>query len=196
MIHTDKIQVSSSHTDCLTPVTNESGQVAVEFILTFVFGLGFAFLFINQALNTTTGFIVHYATYMGSRVYLTSDIGSNTVENGLNGAKTEARQYFDSNFKKPLITLGLDRPTLQINHPQQDAPYLFSGAYTIFEQDFSKFGGFAPGVKLNMLSESFLGKEPMQIICLQRICHAMLGNENACIGAAGNLDITLYDNGC
>ena len=40
----------------LIPVNDEKGQSAIEFILTFAFGLGIVFLFAIQSLNATKGF--------------------------------------------------------------------------------------------------------------------------------------------
>mgnify|MGYP001384050434 CR=1 FL=1 len=57
---------------------DESGQAAIEFVLTIAFGLGIVFLYVNFAFNYTVGYAVHYATFMAARTFQTvlGELGS------------------------------------------------------------------------------------------------------------------------
>ncbi len=50
---------------------NESGQSTIEFIFSFGFAFFLIIYTLKVALNYTTGYLVHYSTYMASRAYLT-----------------------------------------------------------------------------------------------------------------------------
>ena len=46
--------------------------------------------------------------------------------------------------------------------------------------------------ELELISESFLGREPTRGVCATRVCKAITGEEIC----TSSMDITLYDDGC
>ena len=175
-------------------LNNDSGQVAIEFILTFVFALGVTFLFVSQALNMTEGYFVHYANYMASRTYLVHEVGSNDENSNFRAAEQEAKKTFD---RYGLRNFGVN-PTFEVETPAGigGSSVLFTGTTAYFEKDLSSFQVIGGGAKAKLLSESFLGKEPARITCAQMICQAIMGDRGSCQGGSAGLEITLYDNGC
>ncbi len=76
---------------------NQQGQAAIEFILTFAFGIGIVMLFVSLAMNMTRGYLVHYANFMASRTFLTYDSNStNDVGSSINKARERAVTTFKS----------------------------------------------------------------------------------------------------
>jgi len=176
-------------------IKNQEGQSTIEFILTFAFGVSFILVIFTTAINYATGYLVQYATFMASRVYLTQDnftgiIGSS--ESALSDATSNAEKAF-SGYR--LSAFGIPDSNFKIN-PAGDTDagsYLTVGGYTTFEQSIDPIGKVAGQQKLEMVSESFLGKEPTRAECATRVCFAMTGTVNC---EEGGLDITLYDDGC
>lgn len=171
---------------------NEKGQSTVEFILTFAFGVSLILVIFNSALNYATGFLVHYATFMSSRVYLTADAhigGIGSVGPSLSDASERARQAYNNYNLNIFIPQGQFQINPAGNTTSDEYPTV--GAYTKFELSIDMLGRLAGAQKLEMVSESFLGKEPTRAECATRTCRAVTGGES-CEG----LDITLYDNGC
>lgn len=173
---------------------NQSGQSTIEFILTFAFGLSFILVIFNSAMNYATGYIVHYATFMASRTYLTTDshkgiIGDATQS--ISGAEAKAREVFN-NYN--LSIFKIDNNNFTINPPGNTTPQtaLTVGAQTTFDLPMDILGRVAGQKKLELVSESFLGKEVTRAECATRVCFAMTGT----ISCTANLDITLYDDGC
>ena len=161
---------------------HESGQVTVEFILVFSFALSVVFMVMNSGFNYVKGYVQHYGTFMASRVYLVADSHTNN-ENFIPEKTTE----------EECEKFGLTN--CQINEPSRNAQdkseILSVGVFSRLELSMDVMGRIFGGEKINLVSESFLGKEPTRIECLKRVCYAMTGKET-CDG----LDITLYDNGC
>lgn len=175
-------------------IENESGQSTVEFILTFAFGVSFILLIFTTSLNYATGYLVHYATFMASRTYLTADShigGIGGTQASLNNTEQKARQVYND-FR--LSVFGVPDGNFNINPAGSTSPetYLTVGAYTTFELKLDIMGRIAGNQRLEMVSESFLGKEPTRAVCATRTCFAITGGE-AC---DGTFDITLYDDGC
>lgn len=178
-----------------TILSNEDGQSAIEFILTFAIALGITFIFINQVVNMSEGFLVHYANFKASRVFLVQETGSNLVESNFataaNRAKKEFERYFAKNFK------GVNaRFETFSSKPQGNNSALFTGTTAFFDKRLSALPFIGGKVKVNLLSESFLGKEPDRQTCLEMVCQAITGSRQSCDSNAGGLDVTLYDNGC
>ncbi len=174
-----------------TPILrDEKGQSALEFILTFAFALGVTFLFINQSLNLTAGYLNHYVNFMASRAYLVHDAGNNVYENNINYARDRAQEVFR---RFPLKELGIDADFQVVTRNEGSA--LFSGTTSTFKKSLSSLPIIGGGEKATLLSESFLGKEPLRFTCFQMICAAMTGNTQKC-QTTSNLDIVPYDNGC
>ncbi len=176
-------------------LNSESGQSTIEFILTFVFGLTLVLMIFNTSLNYATGYLVHYATFMASRVYLTNDNHTGTIGNsaisysGAEGAATEAF----NNYKLSIMRIKPENFRInrvdQVTGPNEN---LTVGARTTFELPMDMIGRVAGKKKLELVSESFLGKEPTRAECATRVCMAMTGSE-AC---TDTMDITLFDDGC
>jgi hypothetical protein len=188
----------------------QDGQSTIEFILTFVFGLGIVFLFVNVAINYSAGYLVHYATFMGARTYLSTESHSSTEASTETAARNAALATF-ARFR--VGTLGVPAtsvlpggnngaPGFHIN------PYigladpkdiLYVGAYAVFQRQMSFLpivGGGDPAV---YVSEAFLGKEPSRLECWKRTCSAiMLGISGAAAECPNPsvFDFTVFDNGC
>lgn len=169
---------------------DQKGQSTIEFIFTFAFGVSIILLIFNSAINQTTGYLVHYATFMSSRSYLTADTPLNTVTGSLNGAEAKAKATFD---KYNLTFLGVKNLNYKVNAPNSNNPnsYLTVGAVAQFEQSIDVIGKIAGQQKLELVSESFLGKEPTRAECAIRVCRAVAARESC-----QSLDITLFDDGC
>jgi hypothetical protein len=178
------VQVMRTH-------NNEKGQSAIEFILTIAFALGVTFLFVNQALNLTEGYLAHYVNFMASRAYLVHDGGGIRKDNNLNLAAAKANEVYKS---YPLENFGIKADFKVIS--SNDANGIFTGTVVQFEKPLSALPVVGGGEDAIFYSESFLGKEPMRITCSEMICAAISGSLNECNSGADNMDIVLYDNGC
>lgn len=173
---------------------NQKGQSTVEFILTFAFGVSLILVIFNTAMNFATGYLVHYATFMASRVYLTQDNFTGTVGNSnpaLSGAEDKAREAF--NIYK-LSVFNVPNESFKINPAGSSDPstYLTVGGVTTFELNIDILGKVAGSKKLEMTSESFLGKEITRAECATRTCYGITQSESC----DDSYDITLYDDGC
>lgn len=173
---------------------NDLGQSTIEFIFTFVFGVSIIFLIFNSALNHASGYLVHYATFMASRHYLTADsyrgkFGSDPGQfNSL--FEQRAKDVFE---QYNLSIFGIDSNFFKINHPDGiPQNYLTVGAYVLFEQRIDVIGRIAGQNRLDLTSESYLGKEPTRYTCALQTCKG-LTSEDTC---SSTLDVTLFDNGC
>lgn len=191
--------------------TNQAGQSTIEFILTFMFGMGVVFLFINVAVNYSAGYLVHYATFMAARTYSTVD-SHITPENSDSVASTQAMQTF-ARFKVDKVGVPLAgplppglQPGLHINsymNVRNNSDALMVGLYAVFQKPLSYFQNIAGGEPATFVSEAFLGKEPTRNQCWEQTCAAIImgvtgapGGSVACGTASFNLDITVFDNGC
>jgi hypothetical protein len=173
----------------------QAGQSTIEFIFTFAFGVSVILLIFNQAMNYATGYLVHYATFMASRTYLTADRHIGTFADtgaSLNGAEERARAVFNqynlSIFDIPATGFAINAP-----NAGNTAEYITVGARTIFDQRMDMIGRVAGQKKLELVSESFLGKEPTRATCASRVCKAIT-NQETC--NSSQMDITLFDDGC
>lgn len=178
----------------LTHKTSERGQSTIEFIFAFAFGVSLIFMVFNSAINQATGYLVHYATFMASRVYLTADSNLGTVASplvSLSGSEAKARSTFE---QYNLGIFNLKDLTFTVNQTGSVASdeYLTVGTTTSFRMKVDVLGKIAGETELNMVSESFLGKEPTRAVCASRVCFALTG-QTSC---STNMDITLYDDGC
>lgn len=175
-----------------TPIhKNQAGQVAIEFILVISFALGVTFLFFTQAFNATDGYLVHYANFMAGRTYLTADRGSNNVQTNITYAAKLAEEVYE---KYPLKSFNINTEFNVITYDAGSG--LFTGTTAKFEKSLNFFPGIGGGDKAQMLSETFLGKEPTRITCMEQVCAAITGSRTTCTNSADEMDATLYDNGC
>lgn len=175
-------------------INNEQGQSTVEFILAFSFGVSFILTIFTTSFNYGKGYLVQYATFMASRVYLTSDNfigGFNDSSYSLGYAEEKSKSTF---AKYELNRFGVPATSYKVNAPEpsQLNTYLTVGGYTTFEMKTDPIGTILGQQKLQMISESFLGKEPTRAECATRVCFAITG-ESSC---DRSLDITNFDNGC
>lgn len=176
-------------------IKNDKGQSTIEFILTFAFAIGISFLFVAHALNMTTGFLTHYATFMAGRAFMTYDANSNEVKSNLTAAKRVAIDVF--NIYR-LDRFGVQSNSVRVYDPP---PYgsksvLFSGVTAEFEKRLTPYKLVGGSVKATMLSEGFLGKEPLKIECWEMTCRALGLSPSNCGGQNTPMDVTVYDNGC
>jgi hypothetical protein len=174
----------------------EQGQSTIEFIFTFCFGVSIIFMVFNSALNYCTGYLVHYATFMASRVYLTSDSYAGTVtdpNSSMNGTEVDAKNTYNQ-YRLDVFQVGADKFQINALNGALNDPryYLTVGAKTIFDMRIDTIGRVLGESKLELVSESFLGHEPTRAQCANRICYAITGGTNC----NNDMDITLYDDGC
>jgi uncharacterized protein (UPF0333 family) len=175
---------------------NQSGQVMIEFILVLVFALGITFIFVHMSMNYTIGYLNHYATFMSSRTFLTVDSGSNNAAGSWATARNQAIKTFQkyqlSQFGVPNINQSNVKMHVDVGGEQNSM--LFVGVTSLFEKKLSSFQAVGGSEKAKFLSESFLGKEPVRVTCLEQVCRAM--GLSDCSSKAQTLDVVLYDNGC
>lgn len=172
-----------------TPVTNEQGQAAIEFLLVFAFAIGITFLFMSLTINSTQGYMAQYANFMASRTFLTFDNSSNSnFEGAINEATNRARQVFNS---YPLRAFEISG-NFQIKKPMSSAPSsLFAGTTFKFSKRLTPFKLVGGGSMVTYYAESFLTKEPSRYACFIGACHGI--GQNSC---SFGVDATLFDNGC
>lgn len=189
--------------------SKQEGQSTIEFIFTMMFSLGVVFLFVNISVNYSAGFLVHYATFMASRTYLTVDGNANQPA----GSEAEAAQAAFNTFRRfKMSAVGVPaagimppggaangfyiNPFSTVSNSQQA---LFVGVYARYEKPLSFFKVLAGDTPVTFVSESFLGKEPVRADCWQRTCQAIMlgvkGQPNAC-SSQNSHDFTVFDNGC
>jgi hypothetical protein len=175
---------------------NEKGQSSIEFLFTFAIALTLVFMFVGVAINYGSGYLVHYATFMASRAYLSTDPGAMEVEQNISGgpgsAEDAARSVF-AKYKLHRVKKKIKASKLQFNHPLETKIYEYVGVYYEYDTVLSPIKTLTGNTKIKYKSESFLGKEPVRADCYKRICKMMVGLDNC---AVGTLDITMYDNGC
>lgn len=171
---------------------NQTGQSTIEFIFSFVFALSLILLVFNTSLNYASGYVTHYATFMASRVFLTQDSSQNFWGPGsrtapINEAKTTFKNY-------NLSILGINSQ-LEIKDPIEATAgeYLMVGAYVRYEKKMDLIGQIIGESKLQLISESYLGREPSRGVCASRVCYAITGKDSC---NPESMDITLFDDGC
>jgi len=161
----------------------ESGQSSIEFLISFFFVIGFVFVFLKIAMNATEGYVVHYATYMASRSYLVAEQNSNQVNNSSAAFTNGAKKAYQSIFQTGINNLKESAPmTTETN--------IFVGVFTKYKRKLSA-GIVGSGRSMQLISESYLGREPTKEECRRRICDAF-----SLPGGACGLHSTIFDNGC
>jgi hypothetical protein len=173
----------------------QQGQSTIEFLSTIIFALGFFFLFVKIALNATDGYLIHYATFMASRAYMSADTNSNTVSSSQNKAQEMARLAVKSIH---ISALGYDESALKFNNHSDVSSSgmrnIFVGTYFEFRQKFAAMSVVGGTHELKMVSESFLGKEPSKQECLEQTCKALELPDPR--GEGCGALTTVFDNGC
>lgn len=134
--------------------------------------------------------MAHYATFMASRTYLTA--GNDSVSPGTSDgvAKTRAEEVFKA-FK--LSKFGVDT-SLEIKSPPSGSgeKYEYTGAKMNFKKPLSMIGFGGGDQILDLVTESFLGREPTRADCYNQLCNVF----GVCGENTSNVHITLEDNGC
>jgi len=171
---------------------NQNGQSTIEFIFSFIFAVSLILLVFNTSLNYASGYVTHYATFMASRVFMTQDAHDNTWDpnNNRNNAITNAKSTFAA-FNLGVFGIQTELEVKDTVNPSA-GEYLMIGVYAKFSRKMDIVGQITGQTKLDMISESFLGREPVRSACASRVCIAITG-QPVC---DATLDITLYDDGC
>lgn len=171
---------------------NQSGQSTVEFIFSFIFAVSLILMVFNTSLNYASGYVTHYATYMASRVFLTQDSSDRSNSGSASKARgvQMAKEIFKEKYKLSIFGINSE---LQINNNESvdSGEYLMVGAYVQYSRRIDFVGQITGQNRLELISESFLGREPVRGVCAARTCMAMTGQES-CVG----FDVTLFDDGC
>jgi len=170
------------------------GQSVVEFLISLCFVLGFVVMFLRVALSVTDGYLAHYATYMAARSYLVIDEGAvdasyydNDPQGVVRGVFAKYKKYL---FSKALHDLEIIPPT----QFQNSTNHYFTGVQFRFEGNLPSPSSMK-GVKPQLTSEAFLGKEPTIAGCLDGISRAF--REFCSEGGGTECDHATYDdNGC
>ena len=175
-------------------LVDQAGQSTIEFIFCFIFAVSLILLVFNTSLNYAAGYVVHYATFMSSRVFLTQ---SDFVSDWSSGNRSDAIEEAEKAFRKfDLSVFGISNDALKIQDEPQAADaneYLMIGAYTKFERKMDLIGQITGGQKLELVSESYLGREPTLGVCASRTCRGVTDQDRC---ESSSMDITLFDNGC
>ncbi|MCY4523175.1 MAG: hypothetical protein OXB84_00405 [Halobacteriovoraceae bacterium] len=168
----------------------EAGQSTIEFLFGLIFIFAFVFTFIKMAFNYTDGFMIHYATFMASRSYLVYDDNTGSTnevdEKALRHANAEV-------FKKHRFTDRINAD-FQVNSPTDPNNKLYTGGYSTFKQVISIIDFLGGRKEVDLKSEAFLGREPIRLDCLDRICQMM----DSTVGGVctKGKHTTFFDNGC
>jgi hypothetical protein len=169
-------------------ISSDSGQSTIEFLTTFSVVLTFLFVFVRVALSFTNGYMVHYATFMASRTYYTYDDNSNEPAGIDSRAFTKARETFG----KIISANGIE---LEQHSPESGNNKTFVGVIAKFRQKFSSSNVIGGNELIDFVSESFLGRTPMNGECAEMTCE---GIKNALGTSSCELKdhTTVFDNGC
>jgi hypothetical protein len=171
--------------------SSDGGQSTIEFIMTFTAAVGFIFLFLKLAMNYTSGYMVHHATYMAARSYLVVDEERDGDGPGDDAALAKAKTVF-TRYLPPGLVNGVDVEELEPNKISFDMNFAaFIGLWIQYTQAFSLgfVGGKAPVI---FRSEAFLGREPTRFESVSQVCIAL---KSAIPGKSCSVHVTLDDNG-
>lgn len=164
---------------------NQKGQSVIEFLMSFSIVIGLLFFYFKMSLGFTNGYMVHYATFMASRAFLTAE-SRGTDPDG--DAFTKAKAVFSRLLPDGFIN-GFNGE-LKVNDPDSVNFKVFTGVYTDYSEAFSMgvVGGSTP---ISLRSESFLGREPTRIEANDQTCIAI----SRVTGNGCDVLVTLDDNG-
>lgn len=151
-------------------------------------------MYLRVAISVADGYLVHYATYMAARTYLVIDDGAVDLNFNDNDPRQEVRQVFAKYrryfFDRPENDLEIIPPTTF----QNTNNHYFTGVQFKFTGKLPSPSSVA-GVKPQLTSEAFLGKEPTIAGCLEGISRAF--REFCSQDGGSNCDHATYDdNGC
>ncbi|MDC1173763.1 hypothetical protein OAT67_00075 [Bacteriovoracaceae bacterium] len=171
-------------------IQKNEGQSTIEFLMSFIFVIGFMMTFVRISMNYTNGYLVHYATYVSSRAFMVAD------NNGQGGdadnyATLKARRVYER-FNFAAFINDFDSQ-LRVNTPavmDDSQTNLYVGVYVDY-RDFFSTPNLGPAEPLDLRSESYLGREPTRVECYQRICDMIRQINGDC-----QFHATVVDNGC
>jgi hypothetical protein len=174
-------------------IKNDRGQSTIEFIITFAFGVSLILMVFFSALGHVKGYLLHYATFMASRTYLVAESYSGTISQTESWTQV-AEQKSRETFSQYMLDAAIDPdPQFYINAPTGNASEALTvGAFSLLSLRIDALGKVAGQTKLELSSESYLGKEPTRAHCANRACVGVTG-QTTC---DQTMDVTLYDNGC
>lgn len=170
---------------------NVKGQSTIEFIISFSIAFGFLISFYKIAMLFTNGYLVHYATFQASRVYMIADNHQAQVGLGDSLAATRASDMFKS-YKLDVLISGFEN-NISFNGPASNLGInknIYVGVRVEYT-DSLLIPGTSKRIAIPMRSESFLGMEPTRADCFKRICDAIRE-----LGADCMAHTTVTDNGC
>jgi hypothetical protein len=172
---------------------NQSGQSTIEFIFSFIFAVSLILLVFNTSLNYASGYVTHYATYMAGRVFMVQDSHENVWGPG---DRSQAIRQAEKAFQAFNLNVFGINAEFKIHGDENLRPkageYLMIGAVAKFSRKMDVVGQITGQSKLELISESFLGREPTRGVCASRICKA-IGDDDECDPID---DVTLFDDGC
>lgn len=174
-------------------LSEESGQSTIEFLFTMTIALGILFSFFKMAIVYTNGYLVHYVVFQASRAYMVGEGHSGQESASDLIASDRARSLFDS-YNLPGIVHNFQSP-LQIESPddhRDSETNLYIGVRTRYEENLMIPLSTAK-IPLEMISESYLGREPTRAECFHQVCQAM---RDVGSGAGCKIHSTVDDNGC
>ena len=169
-------------------IHNNKGQSLAEFILTFGIVCVVMILFVKIAFNFTKGYMIHYANFMASRAYMVQDNNSSNPQSTDGDARNIAinnvyKKIFDKVPTSRIVTLT----------PSSVENKVFVGIKTTIDEEFSLSPMVGGGEKIKLVSESFLGREPVVSECAIGTCEAIREVSGE---SCENDFVTLWDNGC
>ena len=149
-------------------------------------------VFVKLSFNFTKGYMIHYANYMASRSFLVQDNNSASPEGTDGNASTFA---FNNVYQK--IMSNIKQNEITFLRPGNVDNKLFVGLKTTVEEAFSLAQFIGGKEKIKLISESFLGREPVISECAQGVCAAIkeITGESCGQGTEKGF-VTLWDNGC
>lgn len=168
---------------------NNNGQSTIEFLVTFGFVLAILITFGKIGMNFVDGYLMHYANFQASRAYMTFDrnVGNPGGDDGQ--AANYARQIFNKyNLETALVVKDVD---FRVNGPSNVSKKIFVGTHVSFTQKFTVSNMLGGQQDIELITESFLGRQPTRGECLEQIVNAM---SKYCGDCSSNA--TFFDNGC
>jgi hypothetical protein len=174
---------------------NQDGQSTIEFIFSFIFAVSLILMVFNTSLNYASGYVTHYATFMSSRIYLVRDTAVNEWS-GISSKRDgvdEAKKAFKERYNLSIFNINSDLEINNANEEELDAgQYLMVGGLVRYDRKIDLVGQITGGKKLSLISEAFLGREPVRAVCASRTCMAITGKDSCDV----SMDVTLFDDGC
>lgn len=169
---------------------NNKGQSTIEFIFSFSFAFFLIIYTLKVALNYTSGYMAHYATYMASRAYLTYENSGGGIDPA--GLFSQVTEPIFEDTKVTFFNKNIEIDDTKLLVKRDPTDPILVGVTFDWETSFSTVGLFGGNQTLHFKSESFLGREPDRQECSNQTCQAARGGMSGSCGKA----FTIVDNGC